>query len=188
LAALHPGLMVDDILLNRLRKLRTGLAATPWRNIKPELVHYLGLMSFWLARDELENLVERLNLRVYQRNILKQTYKIRRNVAQIAQAHQASRLYHLLEDSSDGARLIAWLGLDHEAARQQLVRFQTELRNVTPLIDGHYLKQEFNLPSGPIFRTIIEALRDARLDGLVDTLADERAMVERILAEQKDDH
>jgi tRNA nucleotidyltransferase (CCA-adding enzyme) len=185
LAALHPGLMVDDILLNRLRKLRTGLAETPWYETKPELVHYLGLMSFWLARDELEHLMERLNLRVYQRKILKQAYRIHRNVAQIVQADRASRLYHLLEDTSDDARLIAWLGLDDEAARRQLVRFQTELRDVSPLIDGHYLKQEFNLSPGPIFRTIIEALRDARLDGLVNTLADERAMVEHILAEQQ---
>jgi tRNA nucleotidyltransferase (CCA-adding enzyme) len=184
LAVIHPGLMVDDLLLDRLGKLRTGLQDTPWHHTKPELVHYLGLMTFWLARDELEILMERLNLRTSQRAILKQTYTIHRQAAKIAQAQQASQLYHLLEGTSDEARLIAWLGLDNEAARQQLVRFQSELRDIASLIDGHYLKSEFRLPPGPIYRIIIEALRDARLDGLVTSLADERALVERILAEQ----
>jgi hypothetical protein len=148
------------------------------------MVHYLGLMTFWLARDELEALLERLNLRLNQRTTLKQAYAIHRNAPKIAQAERASQLYHLLEDSSDEARLIAWLGLDDEATHRQIVRFQTELRHVTPLIDGDYLKKEFRLPPGPIYRTLIEALRDARLDGQVTTLAEERTLVEKILAQQ----
>jgi hypothetical protein len=179
--------MVDNLLLDRLKKLHTGLDDTPWQGTKPATVHYLGLMTFWLARDELEALMERLNLRVYQRNILRQVYTIRRNAAEIATAESASQLYHLLAGSSDDARLIAWLGLDNKAARQQLIRFQTELCDVSPLIDGNYLKQVFNLPPSPVFKIILDRLRDARLDGLVTSLADEQKLVEQILAEYKGD-
>jgi tRNA nucleotidyltransferase (CCA-adding enzyme) len=184
LAAIHPGLMADDLLMDRLQRLRIGLEQTPWSGTKPEMIHYLGLMTFWLARDELETFMERLNLRLNQRTTLQQIYTIHRNAPKIAQAERASQLYHLLEDSSGEARLIAWLGLDDEEVRRQIVRFQTELRFMTPLIDGAYLKKEFRLPPGPIYKTIIEALRQARLDGQVTTLAEERALVERILAEQ----
>jgi tRNA nucleotidyltransferase (CCA-adding enzyme) len=186
LTAIHPGLMVDELLSMRLKTLRSGLANTPWRRTKPDTIHYLGLMTFWLAGDELEMLSERLNLRLYQRAILKQAYAIRRKAVQIAEAASGSQLYHLLEDGSDEARLIAWIGLDDEAARQQIMRFQAQLRDITPLIDGDYLKQELQLRPGPIFKTIIDALRDARLDGRVTTLAEERALVEQILAEHRE--
>jgi hypothetical protein len=42
-----------------------------------------------------------------------------------------------------------------------------------------------HLPPGPIYRRIIDALRRARLDGLVDTLDEERAMVEDLVAREK---
>jgi tRNA nucleotidyltransferase (CCA-adding enzyme) len=182
LAAIHPGLMVDDWLVDRLKILQSGLADTPWAGTKPATVHYLGLMTFWLAGDEQTDLAQRLNLRSQQRVILNQAYRIRRDVSKIVEAEKASALYHLLASVSDEARLIAWLGLEDEAVRAQLLRFQRHLRDVAPLIDGNYLKAEFGLPPGPIYRLIIDALRDARLDGLVTNLAEERALVEEILA------
>jgi tRNA nucleotidyltransferase (CCA-adding enzyme) len=144
-------------------------------------------MTFWLAGDELAALVDRLNLRTWQRAILNQVYQLRRNVTEIAAAKSASALYRLLAPTSDEARLIAWLGLEDEAVRAQLARFQRDLRHVSPLIDGNYLKKEYRLPPGPIYRVIIDALRDARLDGLITNLAEERALVEEIVARGKND-
>jgi hypothetical protein len=79
---------------------------------------------------------------------------------------------------------VAWLALkgEDDAVCDQLVRFQTDLRDMAPIIDGNYLKQEFQLQPDPIYRVILDTLRDARLDGLVTTLEDERALVEKILA------
>lgn len=185
LAAIHPGLMVDNWLVERLRMLQSGLPGTPWAGTKAASVHYLGLMTFWLAGDELAALVERLNLRTWQRAILNQVYLLRRNAAQIAAAKSASTLYRLLAPASDEARLITWLGLEDEAARAHLAHFQRDLRHVSPLIDGNYLKREYRLPPGPIYRVIIDALRDARLDGLINSLDEERALVDQILAREK---
>jgi tRNA nucleotidyltransferase (CCA-adding enzyme) len=181
LDAIYPGLMVDDWLLARITELREGLDGTPWAGFSPETIHYLGQMTFHFAGDELEALAERLNLRTDQRNLLTQLYAIRRNYAEIALAEKNSDLYHLLNHTSDDARLLAWLGLDDEKARAKIIHFQTTLRDVTSIIDGHYLKEEFKLPTGPIYRQILDALRDARLDGRVTTLADERALAERMI-------
>ncbi len=185
LQAIHPGLMVDGWLIEQLKLLRTGLKQTPWADINPDTVHYLGLVAFYLASDELDALMDRLNLRTDQRTLLQQVYTIRRNSTKIARANQNSTLYQLLSPTSDEARLIAWLGLDNEMTRNQLVHFQTTLRDTAPIIDGHYLKEEFHLPPGPIYRQILDTLRDAQLDGLVTTLADERALVEQILDRQE---
>lgn len=183
LAAIHPGLVVDELFMSQVDTLRSGLSRTPWAGIEPQPVHYLGLMSFSMARDEVDSLVERLNLRTHQRATLKQVYKIKRSVQRIAHAKSNSQLYHLLHPTNDDARLIAWLAIDNAAARAQLERFQADLRHVEPLIDGHYLKQELGLSPGPLFRDIIETLREARLDGKVASLADERALAEKIVAE-----
>lgn len=183
LTTIHPGLMVDEWLTERLRLLREGMAQTPWANIRPLAVHYLGLLFFWLARDELDQLIERLNLRNRQRDILKEVHAIRRKAPQIAKAEENSRLYRLLRPFSEEARLIAWLGLDNETARRQIVRYQQDLQDVEPLIDGHYLKAEMELSPGPIYGDIIEMLRTARLDGEASTLPEERRLVEQFLAE-----
>jgi tRNA nucleotidyltransferase (CCA-adding enzyme) len=184
LAAIHPGLMVDDWLTQRVRQLRRGLSDTPWAGIKPGVSHYLGLMSFWLARDELTQLAERLKLRMQQRTILNQVHRLRRDTLKIVQAEQASELYRLLAPVTDEARLIAWLGLEDEAARAQIWRFQAQLGDVAPLIDGDYLKREFQLPPGPIYRKILDALRTARLDGRVSTLAEEKALAQEIIDQE----
>jgi hypothetical protein len=117
--------------------------------------------------------------------VLQQAYTIRANRAAIAAAEQSSRLYRLLSSTTAAARLLAWLALQDEddAVGRQLARFQTDLQNIAPLIDGHYLKKEFKMPTGPLYRVILDTLRDARLDGLVSTLEEERALVEKVLAE-----
>ncbi len=184
LTAIHPGLMVDDWLLERLERLQTRLSDTPWAHIKRDTAHYLGLMAFWLAGDEQNDLAQRLNLRLNQRAVLEQTHRLRRSAPQLAAAEQASDLYRLLTPFSDDARLVVWLALEDETARAQIWRFQRDLRDVAPLIDGDYLKKEFRLTPGPIFRVILDALRDARLDGRISTLAEERALVEQILARE----
>lgn len=181
LAAIHPGLMVDKWLIKQLGTLCTDLGQTPWCEVRPDTVHYLGLLAFPLAQDELEALIERLNLRTNQRATLRQVYTLKRKVNQLVRAGQGSKLYHLLRSVSDEAQLIAWLALDNEAARRQIIHFQTELRNVHPLIDGHYLQRKMRLHPGPLFKYILETLRNARLDGLVSSLAGERALVERLL-------
>ncbi|NJN92890.1 MAG: CCA tRNA nucleotidyltransferase [Anaerolineales bacterium] len=63
LAAIHPGLLVDDWLVGRLQLLRTVLTETPWAGTTPAPVHYLGLLMFWLTGDEQTDLAQRLNLR-----------------------------------------------------------------------------------------------------------------------------
>jgi tRNA nucleotidyltransferase (CCA-adding enzyme) len=183
LAAIHPGLMVDEWLLARLELLHNGRAGTPWAGVTPATIHYLGLLAFWLARDELTALLERLKLPLKPRDILTQAYTIRRAAPELAGAEPASKLYALLAPTSDDARLIAWLGLDDEGARRQLFRFQSELRDVAPRINGAYLKEVLLLPPGPIYSQILGALRDARLDGQVTTLEEEQVLVEQLLAE-----
>ena len=184
LAAIHPGLVVDDLFMAHVQTLRSGLQGTPWETVQPAAVHYLGLMSFSMAGDEVQALVERLNLRTHQRTTLQQVYTLRRSIQKIVLAEKASSLYHLLAHSNDDAQLIVWLAVENAAVCRQIVRYQRQLKGVEPLINGHYLKETLGLTPGPIFREIMDSLRDARLDGLVATLEEERALAAQIAAER----
>lgn len=191
LMTIHPALSLDDWLQKRLSLLEktaisgyrqaVGLTDTPWADITPTLIHYLGLLVCRLSPAEQAEIMERLNLPLGHRKIINQTQTILSQANNIAAAERASELYHLLAPTSQDARIIAWLGLTVELARQQIIRFETELQHIAPEIDGHYLKRTFNLPPGPIYGTILETLRDARLDGLANTLAEEHAIAKTII-------
>jgi hypothetical protein len=49
------------------------------------------------------------------------------------------------------------------------------------VIDGDYLRST-GLPPGPLYTQILGELRDARLDGRISTLDDEKEEVQRIIA------
>lgn len=178
LAAIHPDLTVDAWLTDCLARLYGSLSGTPWAGQAPQPIHALGLLLFWLARDEQTALADRLNLTTRERRVLRQVHTLRSQQTLLTNTERASELYHLLAPTSDEARLIAWLALQPEPAAAQIARFQRDLKGVSPLIDGTYLKAEFALPPGPIYRDLLDALRDARLDGQVQSLAEERALVE----------
>ena len=66
--------------------------------------------------------------------------------------------------------------------RERLELYHQKLRFIEPEIDGEYLKA-MGLKPGPLFGRILSALRDARLNGEVSNLEEERALVEQLLAE-----
>jgi tRNA nucleotidyltransferase (CCA-adding enzyme) len=65
-----------------------------------------------------------------------------------------------------------------EEVRQWLSHYITRLRDVRPRLNGHDLEQ-LGLTPGPLFRTILDSLLAARLDGRVSTEDDERKLVKR---------
>jgi tRNA nucleotidyltransferase (CCA-adding enzyme) len=57
-----------------------------------------------------------------------------------------------------------------------VARYIDELRHVAPLLDGHALRA-LGIAPGPQMGRLLSALRVARLDGLVQSRADEEAWV-----------
>jgi tRNA nucleotidyltransferase (CCA-adding enzyme) len=147
-------------------------------------VHYLGLLTFRLSREEVNQVIERLRIRTDDAYTLRQLQTLKTLLPQIEEPRRPSQLYRMLEPVPDDALLIGWLAAENETARAQLAQFQRELRGVEPIIDGHYLRREFGLRPGPIYREVLDYLRANRLDGQVITLTEERALVERWLEEK----
>jgi tRNA nucleotidyltransferase (CCA-adding enzyme) len=61
--------------------------------------------------------------------------------------------------------------------REQLSRYWEEYRLVRPVLTGDNLRA-MGLPPGPVYGHILEALRDARLDGRISSEEEERQIAE----------
>ncbi len=203
LKTIHPALRHDAWLDEKFRALRERLSRwylmdcrragvrnhrPPARREPPERpdpVHYLALLAYRLEAPEVEGVLQRLKVPRDEANLVRQMPSLR----QAAEALQApelrrSQVYHILEPFDPEALLILWVATDDEQARQYVELFHRELQCIAPVLDGHYLRS-LGIPPGPIYREILTALRDARLDGRVESREEEEALVARLLEERK---
>jgi len=67
-----------------------------------------------------------------------------------------------------------------EGTRRQFSIYITNLSLVTTHIDGNDLK-EFGLDPGPVYKRILDVIRDARLDGRVESRDDELALAKELI-------
>ncbi|UCC61556.1 MAG: CCA tRNA nucleotidyltransferase [Anaerolineae bacterium] len=206
LAQIHPCLRCDPWVVERFQRLRAEIAA--WREATreaptqeqngeekgglPESIEplppedwpllYLALLTYRLILAELETLTERLRIVRDDADLLQEVARLRAVATRLAQQrHKPSELDRLLRFCSEPALLVAWVASDSPLAREQLARYWRELRHVRPEVDGNYLKS-LGLKPGPCFGRILNAVRAAKLDGEVQTRAEEEAMVARLLA------
>jgi tRNA nucleotidyltransferase (CCA-adding enzyme) len=88
----------------------------------------------------------------------------------------------LLRFSSSASRLILWLCIRSEHVRARLRLYETDLRHVRPVVDGAYLKS-LGLKPSPLFSRLLNAVRDARLDGEIQTVEEEKTLIAQLLRE-----
>ena len=186
LAQIHPGLRCDDWLRERFRRLRDSLEAGSWKleTGKQQLATsnlYLALLTYRLGASELESLVKRLKIASEDAALLRQVNELRSSTDELAEASQPSAIYRLLKHYSEPAIFVLWVATDSELVRERLELYHQKLRFIEPEIDGEYLKA-MGLKPGPLFGRILSALRDARLNGEVTSLEEEKAFVKELLA------
>ena len=73
-----------------------------------------------------------------------------------------------------------------EKLARRNAQFATKLRQVETELKGSDLRA-MELRPGPIFRRVLEALRDARLDGQVSTREEEVVLLGRLLAAESEE-
>jgi tRNA nucleotidyltransferase (CCA-adding enzyme) len=95
-----------------------------------------------------------------------------------------SRVYRLLHPCSAATLAALRVAVESPVARRHIDLYTHKLTYVKPRTDGHDLKR-MGIPRGPVYREVLEALRDERLDGRVRTRADEEALVQQLIVERK---
>jgi len=189
LAHVHPRLTCMEETWERFAQLRQIVAGGQWKisvgeNGRPLPGLYLALLSYHLSRAEMEALAAHLKIFRDDLNLLRQVSDLREREAELDQPNLKNRgIYALLRHSSTPALMIHWICTGSTRVRRRLWRYETELRHVAPLVDGTYL-MSLGLKPSPLFSRLLNAVRDARLDGEIHTEEEEKALVARMLDEE----
>jgi len=101
-----------------------------------------------------------------------------------AQELLSSDICRLLKRHYPQTILAAALAAASEHARRQLALYLSNLRFVTSSLDGDDLKR-MGVPPGKNLGKLLQALKDARLDGKVTTRKGEQELVRQWLIESK---
>lgn len=128
---------------------------------------------------------QRLKLSSADSRILGEFSELRGQSAQMTKRGLAkSSLYRLLAPYRTQALFLLWLTSDSKAIRNRLELYHRELACVEPILGGDDLR-EMGISLGPIYRKILESLRDARLDGKINTRQQEIAFLKKFIAQKK---
>ncbi len=141
---------------------------------------YLMILTDCLSDEEFGNLCDRLAISVRQKSIWMQERELaQKNLDHLnrGEAMSPSEIYALLKPISTEFILYMMAKAAKKTGQKAISLYITGLSNVKPLINGDDLIA-LGLNPGPQFKTILNAVLKAKLDGLVKTKADELKFVE----------
>jgi len=154
------------------------------RNGRPTPAQYLALVCFRLSEEEVASFVQRLKLRGSEAQTIRRTSELRSRLPELSNPKLSpSSIYRVLHPSAVAVLAALRVATDSKVARRNIDLYARKLRHIKSIIDGHYL-QRMGIPTGPLYREILQQLRDARMDGRIVTIAEEETLIQELLAEK----
>ena len=183
LAGIHPSLTnVESV--DRLAAREPGssvMAVGQMPGLREPLMH-LAALVYPLSPVDAEGVIHRLNMPSPWMQTVRDTVELKRHEARIAdQSLSGSQLARLVEPYVEPAVQAVSLITESPVVAQQLTWYLKDLRHISPKLDGRDLLA-LGVPSGPLMGQILKDLRDARLDGRVETEDEERGLAQELLA------
>ena len=176
LSRLHPSLKGDDWLAETF-----ALARERCLPDEPHPQLYLSMLAYRLPAVETEHLISYLRLPKTTAQVLRDTAAISDKIKELSAPGQApSQIYGLLHGYSLTALTSSALGSGSATAAEHIELYFNVLRHVNPVLSGEDLKK-LGVPQGPKIKEILQLLREARLDGKVDSKEEEEGMVRGLI-------
>lgn len=178
---IHPDLHCDAWIQEKYESLRQSFDASVW-DLTPadDVFLHVALLAYHLTEKALTDLIERLKMSRSDADDLRLIFTLRQTLPQLGKARRPSAVYHLLQPYPARVLATVWLATERECLRKRIYQYQIEWRHVETDLNGDDL-MAMGLEPGPIFGRLLEALRDARLNGKVSSREDEIDMVKREL-------
>jgi tRNA nucleotidyltransferase (CCA-adding enzyme) len=172
LARVHPSLTADDWLAETIEQARRRCSPE-----KPTPHLFLALLAYRLTGEETRKLIAYLRLPKRAADILRDTAAIKDALKELSLPGLApSRVYERLQGYHLTALLANSVGSGSETAAEHIELYLNVLRHVQPSLDGNDLRQ-LGVPEGPRIKEVLERLREARLDGKIDSREEEEEIV-----------
>jgi tRNA nucleotidyltransferase (CCA-adding enzyme) len=145
---------------------------------------YMAILAYALSPDELDELMARLNVGGSLGFVLRQVWALRAHVADLASGLRPSQIYHLLQPYTLEAIFVIYITEASPPLREAILSYVQRLRHVRTVIDGSLLRA-MGIPTGPLYGRLLQAILDARLDGLVQTRTEEEQLLGKLLAQEQ---
>ncbi len=175
LARIRPALQMDNWLS---RKIRTARGLT--QPYCQPLDLYFAFLVYRLEADDLEYLIHYLKLSGTLARTLRETSTLKKELPGLNQdSIPSSAIYRCLQPFSINAVFANMLATDLPLVRERIGTYLNKLRHVRTSLSGEDLIN-LNLASGPQVKTLLEAIRLARLDGQVGSKDQEIALAKQI--------
>lgn len=142
---------------------------------------YLAFLVYRLPEGDLEDLITYLKFSRTIAQVLRDTLELKNELPDLAELKMTqSRIYRGLHQYSQTAILANLIISDSPLIRQRIELYLNQLRHVKTALTGEDL-MALGVASGPRIKEVLEALREARLDGEVTTGEAEREMVKKMI-------
>ncbi len=143
---------------------------------------YLALLLYRQPAESDQLAHVRLRLRHDTIRLLSDMRALQRRLTELSQpALRPSQIDEILRHICPEARLVVRVAADAWLVQQRIELYERNLKRVVIELNGHRLRK-LGLPPGPLYRQILQTARAARLDGDVQTLADEEILALRLAA------
>jgi tRNA nucleotidyltransferase (CCA-adding enzyme) len=173
---LHPTLKGDSWLEETFVMARERYTPEP---LSPLL--YLALLAYRLASEEIAQLINHLKLPRQSARTLEDIQAVKAIFKDLVTPGIApSKIYDLLHGRSLVALNACYLATDVSIAAENIDLYLNVLRNIQPSLSGKDLLR-LGIPEGPRVKEVLLMLREARLDGRIDSRREEEEIVEEWL-------
>ncbi len=189
LHAIHPTLVWDDWLEDRISQVFVFQAPAAWRLEdlpKKDFLIYT-LLFFRLSQEEIRAAGNRLHFPSGLMALIIDAASLGRDMPKLANQAKASELTARMDECRQMAVAASWLALQGEThARSMIDQYLSTWRFVEPKTNGEILRS-MGLPPGPSYRRILWELRAAWINGEVQSKAEEEALLQQLIeAESRD--
>jgi tRNA nucleotidyltransferase (CCA-adding enzyme) len=187
LKAIHPALPWDNTLRDNLASLNVEEIEPLWGLPAPvDSLHLKQTLStlVWLGHlpeSTLKAIASRLRLKGHLKHLLLATSKLNHALPELENA-LPSDIVHEVEKAPRMAVYAAYWVNQEEKLRSLLRSYVSKWASIEPKTTGDDLR-EMGLPPSPTYGRILQTLRDARIDGEIQSDQDEKAMLEKLVSE-----
>lgn len=186
LTIIHKDLIWDEWLCNNFKKVEKTQPEPIWRleepikglTLKQQLCYIMWLIRH--TQKSANSVISRLKI---PRNLAQDILSAReiRLVLPELKNDPPSKVVAYLKECSSLAIYANFLISDDPEENQVFRNYITNWIHITPTIDGHDLRAR-GLPPGPVYRQVLNSLRDAWLDGKITSKEQETAFLDDIIS------
>jgi tRNA nucleotidyltransferase (CCA-adding enzyme) len=187
LTAIHPQLTWNEFLDRAYDQVEGFTPPKGWRisSAPSKDYFYYALLVFHLKLEDILQICKRLHFSAVMRNCIVDANRARNELLGLCSESSPSRIVEKLEDLREEALFVVWVGMaDRSDCREVIDKYLSEWRFVSPMATGDTL-HEMGLPPSPTYRRILQTLRNAWLDGEVNSSKEENALLSRLVEEAK---